>query len=103
MKVQCVYQAPDLHRQRKRPNDDDLMRRLRVYEDLMRKHNVDFSQADDIWIPSGLEAKGEESGSRGPVPLPHPLAPEPAFESSQDNWSTLNPEVSSNLYQPIAI
>ncbi len=41
--AQCIYETPTPHRPRKRAADEDLLARLALYEDLMRKYNVDFT------------------------------------------------------------
>lgn len=53
--MQCSYETPALPRPRKRAADQDLLVRLAQYEDLMRKHNVDFTQHANIWVPCELE------------------------------------------------
>jgi len=58
--AQCSYEAPAPHRPRKRTADEDLLARLALYEDLLRKHNVDFDHYANTWIPSGLEVKVKE-------------------------------------------
>ena len=65
--AQCLYEAPAPHRPRKRAADEDLLARLAMYEDLMRKHNIDFAHYANTWVPSGLEVKLKESDSQSPV------------------------------------
>ncbi|KAF5006010.1 hypothetical protein FDECE_7584 [Fusarium decemcellulare] len=60
---QCSYETPPPPRPRKRAVDDDLLARLSQYEDLMRKHNIDFTHYANIWVPSGLEPRVKESDS----------------------------------------
>lgn len=64
---QCLYEAPAPHRPRRRAADEDLLARLAQYEDLMRKHNVDFSRYANAWVPSGLELKMSQSDSQSPA------------------------------------
>ena len=64
-----MYEAPALHRPRKRAADEDLLARLTQYENLMRKHNIDFTHYANTWVPSGLEVKLKESDSQSPVSL----------------------------------
>ncbi|KAI1372459.1 hypothetical protein F4677DRAFT_263499 [Hypoxylon crocopeplum] len=66
-RLQCQYEAPAPRRSRKRAGDEDLLARLALYEDLMRKHNVDFSRYTHTWIPSAPELKLKESDSQSPV------------------------------------
>jgi hypothetical protein len=67
--AQCLYEPSAAHRPRKRPADDDLLARLANYEDLMRKHKVDFSPYD-TWIPSGLEVlKQTENEVQSPASI----------------------------------
>ena len=54
---ECVYESPALHRPRKRAADEDLLARLANYEELMKKHEIDFSQHANTWVSSGLETK----------------------------------------------
>jgi hypothetical protein len=65
--AQCLYEAPAPNRPRKRAADEDLLARLALYEDLMRKHNIDFTHYANTWVPSGLEVKLKESDSQSPV------------------------------------
>ena len=55
--TQCLYEVPAPPKLRKRAADDELFARLARYEDLMRKHNVDFTHHANSWVPSGLEMK----------------------------------------------
>lgn len=64
---QCLYEAPAPRRPRRRAADEDLLARLAQYEDLMRKHNVDFSHYANAWVPSGLELKMSQSDSQSPA------------------------------------
>ncbi|KAH8660371.1 hypothetical protein BX600DRAFT_513979 [Xylariales sp. PMI_506] len=50
--AQCIYHATAPQRRpRKRAGDDVLMTRLAQYEELLRKHNVDFSNFAHTWVP----------------------------------------------------
>ena len=62
----CHYDTPGPPRSRKRAANDELFRRLARYEDLMRKHNVDFTDQANEWVPSGLEAQSDEYHSKTP-------------------------------------
>jgi hypothetical protein len=53
--VQCLYEAPAPHRPRKRAGDEDVLNRLAQYEDLMRKHNIDFSCYAKTWVQSNVK------------------------------------------------
>src|ERR1700753_1537959 len=64
---QCIYEAPAPHRPRRRAADEDFFVRLAQYEDLMRKHNVDFSHYANAWVPSVLEFKMSQSDSQSPA------------------------------------
>lgn len=66
--TQCSYEAPAPPKPRKRAADEDLLAKLAVYEDLMRKNGVDFTQAANVWKSSGLEAKVED-GENAPTEL----------------------------------
>lgn len=55
---ECDYRAPaQSQRHRKRPADEDLLSKIREYEDLLHKNNVNFRPLDNSWIPSPLEEK----------------------------------------------
>jgi hypothetical protein len=55
---ECVYGTPvPSQRHRKRPADEDLLSKLREYEQLLQKNNVPFEPLDNSWIPSPLEEK----------------------------------------------
>jgi hypothetical protein len=60
----CIYDAPAPHRPRRRAADEDLLARLAQYEDLMRKHNVDFSHYANDWVPSGVKLKTSQDDSQ---------------------------------------
>ena len=68
-RTQCVYEPPPPPRPRKRAADEDLLVRLARYEDLMRKHNVDFAPYVNTWVPSGLEGKLKEADSESEVSI----------------------------------
>ena len=52
-KSHCLYSSvTPLPRRRKRPAQEDLFARLRRYEGLLRKNNIDFTRSDG-WIHSG--------------------------------------------------
>ncbi|KAI0112742.1 hypothetical protein F4776DRAFT_656784 [Hypoxylon sp. NC0597] len=68
-RIQCLpYEAPAPSRPRKRTGDEDLLARLALYEDLMRKHNVDFSRYTHTWVPETPNPKLKESSSQSPAP-----------------------------------
>lgn len=54
-------------RHRKRPADDDLLSKIREYEDLLRTNNVKFQPFDNSWIPSQLEKPVSRPGTQQPV------------------------------------
>ncbi|CAG7558369.1 unnamed protein product [Fusarium equiseti] len=82
--TQCSYEAPAPPKPRKRAADEDLLARLALYEELMKKNGVDFTQHVDVWRSSGLEAKAEDGGEAAPTEL--------------CLWSTLCPELK---YPPV--
>jgi hypothetical protein len=65
--AQCLYEAPAPHRRRKRAGDEELLSRLASYEDLMRKHNIDFSHYANAWVPSALELTLRDGDPQIPV------------------------------------
>ncbi|KAJ9350150.1 transcriptional regulator family: Fungal Specific TF [Paecilomyces variotii] len=44
-------------RHRKRVADDDLLSKINEYEELLRRHKINFCPLDNSWIPSPLEEK----------------------------------------------
>ncbi|KAK1622809.1 fungal-specific transcription factor [Colletotrichum phormii] len=105
--AQCLYEGPAPPRPRKRAADEELLARLAAYEDLMRKHNVDFASHSHGWITSGPQGqiKQDKSGTMfsATSPLDHqgsttqtlkdiPLATERCL------WSTLPTEL---IYPPV--
>ncbi|KAI0843642.1 hypothetical protein F5Y06DRAFT_8274 [Hypoxylon sp. FL0890] len=68
-RIPCLYEAPASSRPRKRAGDEDLLARLAVYEDLMRKHNVDFSRYTHTWVPETLDLKLQGRNSQIPALL----------------------------------
>ncbi|KAI1412342.1 hypothetical protein F5Y13DRAFT_199975 [Hypoxylon sp. FL1857] len=68
-RIQCLYEAPAPNRPRKRAGDEDLLARLALYEDLMRKHNVDFSRYTHTWVPETPAVDLKECNSQSPAPL----------------------------------
>ena len=61
-KGQCIYQATSIaqsQRHRKRPADEDLLSRVEKYEELLKQHNIAFTD-DDRWIPSSFQEKLQE-------------------------------------------
>jgi len=84
--AQCLYDAPAPHRSRKRAADEDLLARLTLYEDLLRKHNIDFSHYANTWVPSGLEVQLKESESSSPIPVMSTTSlPNPKTYLSKEN------------------
>ncbi|RDK42338.1 hypothetical protein M752DRAFT_319211 [Aspergillus phoenicis ATCC 13157] len=63
--AQCLYEAPAPPRPRKRAADEELLARLARYEDLMRKHNIDFSSHAHCWIPSNQKTQPKVSHLAG--------------------------------------
>lgn len=45
----------------KRAADEDLLARSALYEDLLRKHKIDFSHYANTWVSSGMKTKFKES------------------------------------------
>ncbi|KAI1139875.1 hypothetical protein F5Y05DRAFT_334812 [Hypoxylon sp. FL0543] len=68
-RIRCLYEAPAPSRPRKRAGDEDLLARLALYEDLMRKNNIDFSRFTYTWVPETPDPKLKESNSQSPAPL----------------------------------
>ncbi|KAK7428261.1 hypothetical protein QQZ08_005158 [Neonectria magnoliae] len=87
----CSYEAPIPPRPRKRAADEDLLIRLGLYEDLMRKHNVDFTHCANTWVSSGLE--GRLKGSDSPMKSAFALAENIAPSVERCLWSDLDSEL----------
>ncbi|OHF03889.1 fungal specific transcription factor [Colletotrichum orchidophilum] len=62
--AQCQYEGPAPPRPRKRAADEELLARLASYEDLMRKHKVDFVPYSHGWITSGPQGQIKQDDSR---------------------------------------
>ncbi|KPM42801.1 hypothetical protein AK830_g3739 [Neonectria ditissima] len=97
--AQCSYEAPIPSRPRKRAADEDLLARLALYEDLMRKHSVDFTHCANTWVSEGLEGKLlKDSDSQSPAPITSFPKENTAPRVERCLWSTLDSELK---YPPI--
>ncbi|TKW56242.1 putative transcriptional regulatory protein [Colletotrichum tanaceti] len=67
--AQCLYEVkgPVQPRPRKRAADEELLARLRAYEELMRKNGVDFATCAHTWITTGPQGQVKQRDSPGPV------------------------------------
>ncbi|OTA90607.1 hypothetical protein M434DRAFT_22852 [Hypoxylon sp. CO27-5] len=101
-RIQCLYEAPIPSRPRKRAGDEDLLARLALYEDLMRKHNVDFSRYTHTWVPETPKPKLKESDSQSSAPPisanHHPNSRSHIFKNATENveqclWFSLSSEL----------
>ncbi|OTA52370.1 hypothetical protein K449DRAFT_391470 [Hypoxylon sp. EC38] len=101
-RIQCLYEAPIPSRPRKRAGDEDLLARLALYEDLMRKHNVDFSRYTHTWVPETPKPKLKESDSQSSAPpisaTHHPDSRSHIFKNATENaeqclWFSLSSEL----------
>ncbi|KAF4966874.1 hypothetical protein FSARC_5487 [Fusarium sarcochroum] len=82
--VQCSFETPLPPKPRKRAADEDLLARLAQYEELMQKHNIDYTQHANIWVSSGMEAKSEpDASTAGNSPAPMEIC----------SWSRLSPDL----------
>ncbi|KAL1866129.1 hypothetical protein VTK73DRAFT_4874 [Phialemonium thermophilum] len=110
----CSYEAPAAYRPRKRAQDESLLARLAAYEDLMRKHNVDFSSLAATWVASGFEVKPKHMAAHYPVATTH-LGAIPSCHTSPIHqshntrtneerclWFNLSPELKSPPIQTLA-
>ncbi|KAF7555491.1 hypothetical protein G7Z17_g2113 [Cylindrodendrum hubeiense] len=80
--AQCAYEAPAPPRPRKRAADEDLLARIALYEDLMRKQNIDFTHHANTWVSPWSEPKLKESNSEKSASVTSATSP-----SSKDNPS----------------
>lgn len=71
--AQCLYEGPAPPRPRKRAADEELLARLAAYEDLMRKHNVDFTPCSHGWITSGPQGRIKQDKSEAISSATSPL------------------------------
>lgn len=68
-RAECLYEAPAPPRPRMRAADADLVARLVLYEDLMRRHRIDFTGLTNFWASPGLEAEGgDKKNLDTPIP-----------------------------------
>ncbi|GCB21233.1 uncharacterized transcriptional regulatory protein C139.03 [Aspergillus awamori] len=100
--AQCSYEAPAPPRPRKRAADEELLARLARYEELMRKHNIDFSSHAHCWIPSNqktqpkvshLAGSRTEVGGETSIHSQGRLTESTDAEREQCLWSNLRPEL----------
>ncbi|KIX10125.1 uncharacterized protein Z518_01206 [Rhinocladiella mackenziei CBS 650.93] len=98
--AQCLYEVPAPPRPRKRAADDELFARLARYEDLMRKHNVDFTHYANTWVSSGLEMKLKDNDSHSPVSHISAQAGRPISKISVNVEKCLWSNLSSELKHP---
>ncbi|KAH8895409.1 hypothetical protein GQ53DRAFT_715071 [Thozetella sp. PMI_491] len=105
--VECIYDPPVPYRPRKRAGDEELLGRLAAYEDLMRRHNIDFGRYANTWMPSTLDVKLRDIDPQTPVSMisafthVDPKAPgsiAATAETERCLWSTLCSELK---YPPI--
>ncbi|GJD03405.1 fungal specific transcription factor [Colletotrichum higginsianum] len=103
-KAQCLYEVPIQPRPRKRAADEELLARLRTYEDLMRKHGVDFANYAHTWITTGPQGQVKQCDSPGPVSAPAAagdgslriqIEDDSPAETERCLWATLPPETLS--------
>lgn len=103
-KVECLYEAPAPSRPRKRAADEELLERLALYEELMRKHDVDFAQTTNTPRRSRPEVKAKEQEQDSHVSvswIPATGGPVSNVYPSDDTmirclWSDLSSEVCSS-------
>ncbi|OJJ67631.1 hypothetical protein ASPBRDRAFT_186191 [Aspergillus brasiliensis CBS 101740] len=99
--ARCLYEAPASPRPRKRAADEELVTRLAQYEELMRKHNIDFSSLTHTWVTPNQEShkKSNSAGSsaavgdRTGVNIPSRPTETMAAERELCLWSDLSPEL----------
>ena len=80
-KAECLYEAPTPHRPRKRVADEELLNRLALYEDLLRKHSIEITQPANTRNPPKLEVNLRESDCQSPKSLVNP-APHPNLKTN---------------------
>ncbi|KAF7563735.1 hypothetical protein G7046_g384 [Stylonectria norvegica] len=105
--AQCLYEAPAPPRPRKRHADEDLVARLALYEELMRKHHVDFTSYAQTWVPAEVGGKLDDrrfaalrqsSLSSGGLDVKHSPSEEPTPQPERVLWANLSPELK---YPPV--
>lgn len=76
--VQCVFFSPTPSRRHKRKYvNEDVVARLRRYEDLLKKNNIDTS-TNDGWIHYGVESTTVSQGTVSSIPVPSGQRVKPA-------------------------
>ncbi|OJJ45916.1 hypothetical protein ASPZODRAFT_152870 [Penicilliopsis zonata CBS 506.65] len=55
----CVYEAPAPQRPRKRAADEELLARIARYEQLMRRHHIDFAPYANTWVSCSSSTETE--------------------------------------------
>ncbi|CCF44346.1 fungal specific transcription factor [Colletotrichum higginsianum] len=110
-KAQCLYEVPIQPRPRKRAADEELLARLRTYEDLMRKHGVDFANYAHTWITTGPQGQVKQCDSPGPVSAPTAagdgslriqIEDDSPAETERCLWATLPPELKYPPFQTLS-
>ncbi|KAK2042039.1 hypothetical protein LZ31DRAFT_501453 [Colletotrichum somersetense] len=109
-KARCLYEAPIQPRPRKRAGDEDLLSRLAAYEELMREHNIDYSQYAHTWVTTGPNGEVKEhgsanSGSTLPTVIHGRLSIQThkkiSMETESCLWASLPPELKYPPYQSL--
>ncbi|KAK2054438.1 hypothetical protein LY76DRAFT_579990 [Colletotrichum caudatum] len=109
-KARCLYEVPIQPRSRKRAADEDLLSRLAAYEELMREHNIDYTQYAHTWIATGPKGQVNEHDSASPSPtlpavsLDRPWVQTPkdiSMETERCLWASLPPELKYPPYQSL--
>ncbi|TQN66407.1 Aurofusarin cluster transcription factor aurR2 [Colletotrichum shisoi] len=114
-KAQCLYEVPVQPRPRKRAADEELLARLRAYEELMRKHDVDFATHAHTWITTGPQGQVKQCDSPGPVSAPAAaedggvqnqvriqVEDDPPAETERCLWATLPPKLKYPPFQTLS-
>ncbi|KAK1966845.1 fungal-specific transcription factor [Colletotrichum sublineola] len=109
-KARCLYEVPIQPRPRKRAADEDLLGRLAAYEELMREHNIDYSQYAHTWITTGPHGQVKEHDSASPVSTLPTVSQDSSWTQAQKEipketerclWASLPSELRYPPYQSL--
>ncbi|WDK22964.1 C6 zinc finger domain-containing protein [Colletotrichum graminicola] len=109
-KARCLYEFPIQPRPRKRAADEDLLNRLAAYEELMRKHNIDYSRYARTWVTTGPNGQVKEHESASPVWTLPTISHDRPWTQAQEEiptemerclWASLPPELKYPPYQSL--
>lgn len=98
-KAQCIYRPPAPPRRRKRRSPEQiLIARLKQYEDLLQKNNIDPKEAEGEGCWEGL-LDGTQEGPTAPQPVPPTeVPPLGVVKSTGDAWESMYSQGRAGIY-----